>query len=466
MTMHSGFTLNKLSFFMVERPSLDQFVLLSLMLHVLAIVLFGDTTGGGARRGEKIWGALTVTVQGLLPDPNARLRREQDVAALQKPGGITQPAPIFPAPSAQVRAASPAAQVPVAEPAADSAPPVPSPSFEMPPVISKDVEKAVTEFVVPRPTLERPLTPPVPAPAPVIEPPPREAQTVPPAPLPGPIAAMPAFTPAVAPKLEPIPLLPVPRTLPVESKPREEPVVTPPTTPAPAPKVEREIAKPVIAPPVPKPPEVLPAAIQPIAPAPTVPIAPLAAAPLIRERENVQAVSPPVEVKPREIPVASAVAPPARVEAPKIEREVVAPPAAPPSAPASTVSPTPVSTRVPAGAPTGNPSAPTDAAKPRGDVIPPSVDASALAPAPALGKATTLDLDAVRRRAREMNSGSGPRTVFPFPTTPPQKPKTKEQQAFDKALKKNDCRDAYADMGLAAVVPLVISAVREDGCKW
>ena len=85
--------------------------------------------------------------------------------------------------------------------------------------------------------------------------------------------------------------------------------------------------------------------------------------------------------------------------------------------------------------------------------------------APDKGKG--IDLDAVRRRAREISSGgSGPRTVFPFPVAPQQKPKSKEQQAFDKALKKNDCRDAYADMGLAALVPLVLDAVREGGCKW
>ena len=127
----------------------------------------------------------------------------------------------------------------------------------------------------------------------------------------------------------------------------------------------------------------------------------------------------------------------------------VAPPtaakAAPPRPPAG----------VPSGSPTGTPNADTDLFKPQGD--------SATA---APGKSPGIDLDAVRKRARELSGAGAGRSVFPFPVAPPPKPKSKEQQAFDKALKKNDCRDAYADMGLAAVVPLVLDSVRENGCKW
>ena len=78
-----------------------------------------------------------------------------------------------------------------------------------------------------------------------------------------------------------------------------------------------------------------------------------------------------------------------------------------------------------------------------------------------------LSLDTLRQRARDLAAqGTGPRTVLPFPTSPKPPPKTKAQQAFDKALQRPDCKDAYADMGLAAVLPLVWDSVTNKGCKW
>ena len=45
-------------------PMVKQWVWLSILLHILAVVLFGDTTGGGARRGDRVGGPLNVTLQG------------------------------------------------------------------------------------------------------------------------------------------------------------------------------------------------------------------------------------------------------------------------------------------------------------------------------------------------------------------------------------------------------------------
>ena len=82
-------------------------------------------------------------------------------------------------------------------------------------------------------------------------------------------------------------------------------------------------------------------------------------------------------------------------------------------------------------------------------------------------KKPTLDLDAIRARARAVaGEGSGPRALIAFPTAPKEALKTKEQKIFDKALQRKECKDAYADMGLAAVVPLVVDTVKGDGCKW
>ena len=87
--------------------------------------------------------------------------------------------------------------------------------------------------------------------------------------------------------------------------------------------------------------------------------------------------------------------------------------------------------------------------------------------ATAPGSAPRIDLDSVRQRAREIaREGMGARTLLPFDVKGKEAIKRKEQQAFDKALKRPDCRDAYAGMGLAAVVPLLWDAVSEKGCKW
>ncbi len=439
--MNSGFTLNRFSAFAVERPSLDQFVLLSLMLHVLVIVLFGDTVGGGVRRGEKLWGALTVTVQNLLPERGGGLKSDPVKTILHEPRIETKPAPASSATPADAAATS-APEKPVEE----KTPSSPASSFEMPPVIATEVDKPVTEFVVPKAAANRApnpatLTPESARPEPVG---PSKIEPV----LATPLAPLISFTPIpplATPRVDavavpvPLPQTPAPVTLVAE--------------PLPA-KIEREIVKPVVVAPEPKPREITQL------PAPVVPIAPVT--PAKAEPERVQAIAPPEAAAPREIPVAvqptptpavpSALQSAEATKAPQIEREAATTPAAPPTV----GKPTPA--RTPATA-SGAASSEGDVQKPRGEAIAPTVNA------PVLGKSPGIDLDAVRRRAREI-SGGGPRTVFPFPVAPQPVPKTKVQEAFDKALKKNDCRDAYADMGLAAVVPLVLSAVRDDGCRW
>jgi hypothetical protein len=50
-----------------------------------------------------------------------------------------------------------------------------------------------------------------------------------------------------------------------------------------------------------------------------------------------------------------------------------------------------------------------------------------------------------------------------MPPVPPKK--SKMEQAIEKA-RKPDCRDAYKDLGLAAVVPLVANEFGEGTCRW
>ena len=55
------------------RRRCSQFVVLSMLLHLLLIVLFGNPTGG-ARRDEAWWGPLDVTLRPASPEPGAEFR--------------------------------------------------------------------------------------------------------------------------------------------------------------------------------------------------------------------------------------------------------------------------------------------------------------------------------------------------------------------------------------------------------
>jgi len=76
-------------------------------------------------------------------------------------------------------------------------------------------------------------------------------------------------------------------------------------------------------------------------------------------------------------------------------------------------------------------------------------------------------LDKLRQRARDIESvDRGSRLLNPFPTIAKPADKRDIEKIFDKALKRPDCKDEYANMGLAAVVPLVRDAIKGNGCKW
>jgi hypothetical protein len=62
--------------------------------------------------------------------------------------------------------------------------------------------------------------------------------------------------------------------------------------------------------------------------------------------------------------------------------------------------------------------------------------------------------------------GGGSRALLPFPTVAKEAQKKDMEKIFDKALKRPDCKEAYADLGLLAVVPLLRDAAKDGGCKW
>ena len=156
---------------------------------------------------------------------------------------------------------------------------------------------------------------------------------------------------------------------------------------------------------------------------------------------------------------APAMAPPVEVEAVK--------PAAPPAAAPPLHTPAqegPAAIERPAGrerAPITQ-----DAASPRGDspIFDKRKPSATDVPAPVTGP--RIDLDAARARARQMaREGTGNRALLPFPMPAPPERKTKEQIAIEKAWKPK-CSEAYKDLGLLAVVPLLANEIGEGSCRW
>ena len=438
-----------------ERATLTQFVLLSMLLHALFIALFGNTGGTGERRSGVFWGQLEVSMP--------RLSAQRDSEVKLEPGaGMSSAAAAL----QHLRSTAPAAAVPlpqierpVAARETSLAPPPPPPPAAALPSIDLSAPQVVNKPLMPF-VVTPPLSEPVPVAKPFSKPMPREE----------------ALLPMLAPEQAPI-------------------------------KVERDVVAPPLTPPLAPPPEPPTVAAPPIPPALPEP----STAPTFERN-----LAPPVELKPRELPAPTEASPliqtssPEAPVPPKIERELVAP--AQPQTRDAPIVPTPSSEVVtapkverellapsepkasatpivpsasdersaaplrelapPASAtprlPAGTPNLGEEIFKARRDGVtpPPATGNTPPLNAPKLD-APRLDLDAVRKRAREMASeGSGRRAILPFPLPPKPEHKTKEAIAFDKALKRPDCKDAYAGMGLLAVAPLLWSAIGDEGCRW
>src|SRR5271156_4061865 len=75
----------------VDPPTLLQFVLLSMLLHLLLVVLFGNPTGG-ARRDEAWWGPLDVTLRPPSPEPGSEFRLAPGMEINPPSSNLAQPA--------------------------------------------------------------------------------------------------------------------------------------------------------------------------------------------------------------------------------------------------------------------------------------------------------------------------------------------------------------------------------------
>ena len=435
-----------------DQPTLLQFVLLSMLLHVLLIVLFGNPSGGSARGKEQWWGPLDVrlwpvprtgTGDGLVPSlqppaPGARApRRARAAPETPAPSTEEEAAPVPPEialPQGEERVPEPAASAP-----SESAPPLAVPEEGGPPLVVPAVEPAKIERVAPPSSHE--LAAPIQMPA-------RVAPIEPAAPI------------------ERVPAQPTERRL---GRAVEIPRAARPA--APAPPIERAVPRPVerqLA----RPAE-LPAPAAPSAPAPALErLAPPQTPRALSPAELPRPVTPPAPATPLD-----------RVAPPRTERAIAPPVALPalrtapapatsqpiPAAPAATTPAPSLESReraAPAGTarPQAPPAAPprSGAPSPEEEIFKPRSEGGAPAEGP------RIDLDAARKKAvREIASeGRGSRGVFTSPAPPPLERKSKEAMAMEKAIKP-DCRTAYANLGLLAVPVLVANAIAADGsCRW
>ncbi len=422
-----------------------------MLLHVWFIVSFGDATGARAIDGANVLGGFTARLQGIVNNASTVVPAPAPAPAPARSADISASVgPLSPSLSADATSSVPP---PLPEQASPPAAVVQAEKIVVPelvPLLAKEVDVPATAFVVPL------FVPPIEAAvrkAPAIPSPPAVANAAPVA-----ITSLPNIEPTPASRIEReiAPALVAPMS--VAAPALIAPIAAARATPNLAPVVQATPETPI--------PVAIPAAI-----APTVPTA--AATPVLAAPEPI----PMTPAKVVEVPVAlpPALVPTAIASPAKTERDLV-PYAAPLLSDLPSAKPE-ASARVPSAAPTTATSArPVNApvsatgaaARATDDIFGARRDGEG-GGAPGTAKATPrIDLDAARQRARELGSeGTGPRTVFAFPTPPPEVVKKKKvEEVFDKALKRPDCKDAYSDMGLAAVVPLVRDAVTEKGCKW
>ena len=278
--------------FAIDQPTLLQFVLLSMLLHVLLIVLFGNPAGG-TRGGEQWWGPLDVTLRRLSPEPGSGFRLAPG-AETSTPGVSLHRLERVPEP------------VIAPEPSQEAAPAQPAPAQALPRLYRPAPEEVNT-----------PLTPPTVAPAEIerIAPARIERELAPPLELPPRAVPMAPAAPIerLAPRQIERELAP-----PVELPPRAVP--TAPAAPiervAPA-RIEREFAPPVETP-APR--------REPAAAAPQLPRAAPAAEPrsppgeIISPVERAAPVAPALPQPQRAAPV-----PPSRLGTPDADEEIFQP---------------------------------------------------------------------------------------------------------------------------------------------
>jgi hypothetical protein len=443
----------------VERSTLYRFIVLSLLLHALLVALVGTRTGSGPERGNGLLGTLDVTLRRLAPDLTAGTERAPASSLLERLGKAPPSPTNDAAPARPALAPAPPPPVPeIAPPVQESTPPPPA-SFETMPRLDFSSPKMVDTPLLPRTS--------APAPLPARSQPSQSERTqrAPATPAPPVETPLPAPLERIAPRQsEPMLVTPIEPPLPaplerVAPRPSERTLAAPIEPPLPAP-LERVAPRPSE--------RTLAAPIEPPLPAPLERVAPRASEPAIATP-----IDPPLP------------APLERIASPATERALAPPiaaPAAEPASPAAGATSEPAASRAesPARAAPASPAPQPTPAPGQRLFAPPSPEVEIFTPrapiaVPPPPTTTTdepprIDLDATRRRARELAAESPGRRVG-VPLLPPpveREYETKKptlEDAIAKAVKP-DCRNAYAGLGLLAIPPLVASSIMNTGCNW
>jgi hypothetical protein len=287
-----------------EHPKLWRWVVLSVLLHVFAVLLFGAPSGG-SREGRAMWGSLRVILQ----------RRPE--APPPAPAPRSEPTPEAPP-----------------EPVAREARPEAAPIESFPPLLDRlpglEPLPQITPLVIPPPTDVQvvPVPPPAPKPAAAPEPAPE-----PPAPAAIPAPAVPSLAPIPAPLLQPItPTIETSRLPSIERAPEiRVPAETPPV-PAPLLQPVPQVQERSPLPPIERAPTIqapAPEAIHPEAARPEPvrpePVRPQPARPEAPRQESVRPEAARPEPVPGREPVTQMPAAPAPTESPFRRREDDAP---------------------------------------------------------------------------------------------------------------------------------------------
>ena len=357
-----------------DDPALGRFIVLSVLVHVFLILLFGSTTGTSSSSfgesssrplGVRLRPLSSVTGTGLILAPGiessllgaALMRRLAESKEPQSsPKSESAPAPATapaPAPSRNSRATVTEA-TPASAPAAN--PPQQPPPFDAAPALNMSgpeiLDRRLRPSSVVPPPDRRPSTPPVerkaaplpPTPAPPLPPVERVAPKPEPVPTPEiprevPKAAVPTPPRPIEPPPEPVvreePVIPAP---PVPVVPPVPPVVPPPVQKAPEPPLPpitppaaQTIPAPPAVQPVPAPPPAPVAAPLPTptpreAPPTEAPAVPVERAAAIERAPIPRTEAPPTPAPPVPIPMRPAPVPIERATPPRVTPDVVAPP--------------------------------------------------------------------------------------------------------------------------------------------
>jgi hypothetical protein len=418
----------------LRQNRLGQCLTLALLLHVWLVLVIGNTPGGSARPGEGVWGSLSV-----------RLRADE---AADRSAGPPRPAPpAAPAPNmgAPGKATTERFGGAVRRETDRPAPPTPGAAREgrwsQQPGEQLDGETAALQqplALLPEPSVLEPVQP-------------LSGLATPPAEPAAP--ALPALPQAPSLPTQVTSTLPAAPATAIERRDSgrlERASALPPAPPAAAEALARQLPE--------LPPQVtstLPAApstaLERVASPALAPVASAASAPAASLQPLPEAPSLPAPREARLDPAAAQ----AVERLPAAQAQERLRPLAPSTAAASRLPPLPAApSLLPAVPPPPLIGAPDAGARVGRDVATaPSTPASAVPP----------KLNLSLPRGGEI-AGRESRGVLQLMPHPPEK-KTKLQEGIENAARK-DCRDAHADQGLVAAVPLVLGAARDKGCRW